>query len=506
MSIIDKIFHGLHNSRISTKIMLTYVAAFAVLVFATNILAWGAMSYGMYHQAETSLEQSMENIRELLETIEQNRDIDVNSIRDPLTPGVVLRAVDADGEIFFDTDPRYPSINEIGAGKSANPPIWSNSSMDVSEINNAVIYCSQMKFTYRSMSMRLYFYRTIIADALFFERLRSILLAIALAGLIVAAASGYAVSQRILKPISEMTRTAHDIAIENMGRRLDVAPVEDELTELAKTFNSMLDRLQAGIAQQQRFVSDASHELRTPATVIRGYSDLLARWGSRDPEILKEGIEAIQSESENMQQLIEQLLFLARADQRRQPLKPEMLELSKIVNEVVHSLELVTKEHTLELRQNDAGTIFADKVTIKQMLRIFLDNAIKYTPKGGRITVESVRQVDRIRLSVSDTGIGIAPENQKKVFDRFFRVDTSHSKREISGTGLGLSIASWIAEQHDITIELESALGKGTTITVAIPLQPDADEFIDEPDSEPMNIAATTDEHEEQKNDLRFSA
>ncbi len=506
MNIIDKIFHGLHNSRISTKIMLTYVAAFAVLIFATNLLAWGAMSYGMYHQAETSLEHSMANIRELLETIEQNRDIDVNSIRDPLTPGVVLRAVDANGEIFFDTDPRYPSINEINAGKLSNPPIWSNSSMEIAELNNAVVYCSQMKFTYRSMSMRLYFYRTIIADVLFFDRLRSILLVIALTGLIVAAASGYEVSQRILKPISEMTRTAHEIAIENMDKRLEVAPVEDELTELAKTFNSMLDRLQAGLAQQQRFVSDASHELRTPATVIRGYSDLLARWGSHDPEILKEGIEAIQSESENMQQLIEQLLFLARADQRRQPLKPEMLELSKIVNDVVNSLEIVTNNHTLELIKNDSGTIFADKVTIKQMLRIFIDNAIKYTPKGGRITVNSVRQVDKIKLSVADTGIGIAPENQKKVFDRFFRVDTSHTKREVSGTGLGLSIASWIAEQHDITIELESELGKGTTITAVIPLQPDADEFIDEPESEPMSFTATTDENEEQKNDLRFSA
>ena len=504
MSIIDKIFHGLHNSRISTKIMLTYVAAFAVLVFATNLLAWGAMSYGMYHQAEDALNESMTNIRELLETIEQNRDIDVNSIRDPLTTGVVLRAVADNGEIFFDTDPRYPSIGELDVRKMSNPPIWSNSTMEVAEFDNAIIYCAQMKFTYRSMSMRLYFYRTIIADVMFFDRLQRILTAIAIAGLIVAAASGYAVSQRILRPISEMTRTAHDIAIENMGRRLEVAPVEDELTELAKTFNSMLDRLQAGIVQQQRFVSDASHELRTPATVIRGYSDLLARWGSRDPEILNEGIETIRSESENMQQLIEQLLFLARADQRRQPLKPEMLELSKIVADVVHSLKPVTKEHTLELLKNDSGTILADKVTIKQMLRIFLDNAIKYTPKGGRITVESVRLVDKIRLSVTDTGIGIAPENQKKVFDRFFRVDTSHSKREISGTGLGLSIASWIADQHDITIELDSELGRGTTIMVLIPLQPDADEFIDEPTSTPMNFSVT-EEHED-SNDLRFSS
>lgn len=508
MSIIDRIFRSLHNSRISTKIMIIYVAAFAALIFATNLLAWAAMSYGMYHQAEQSLMFSMNNTRELLETLEQNLDIDSNSIRDPLTPGVVLRVVDGNGEVFLDTDPRYTSIDTFNGNVIDDPPFWSNEDMLVAEIGNALVCSSQMQFTHGSMTMDLYFFRTITSDVMLFERLRNILLAIAAIGLILAAGSGYVVSKRILKPISDMTKTAHNIAIENMDSRIETPPVEDELTELAKTFNNMLDRLQAGIAQQQRFVSDASHELRTPATVIRGYSDLLARWGSRDPEILKEGIEAIQSESENMQQLIEQLLFLARADQRRQPLKMEMLELSKIVGDVVNSLEIVTHTHTLELVKNDNGTIFADKVTIKQMLRIFIDNAIKYTPKGGKITVRSERAVDKIKLSVSDTGIGIAPENQKKVFERFFRVDTSHTKREVSGTGLGLSIASWIAEQHNITIDLDSELGKGTTITVAIPLQPDADEFIDEPDNSPNDFFAGGGDNDDRhdQNDLRFSA
>ena len=507
MSIIDKIFRSLHNSRISTKIMIIYVTAFAALIFATNLLAWAAMSYGMYHQAEHSLEFSMENTRQLLEDIEQNINLNTDSVRDPLTPGVVLRVVDANGEVFIDTDPRYSSLETFDSCVLDNPPFWNNEDMSIAEIGNALVCRSQMQFTHGNTTMNLYFFRTITSDVMLFEKLRNILLAIAFVGLIAAAASGYVVSKRILKPISDMTKTAHNIAIENMDSRIETNPVEDELTELAKTFNNMLDRLQAGIAQQQRFVSDASHELRTPATVIRGYSDLLARWGSRDPEILKEGIEAINAESENMQQLIEQLLFLARADQRRQPLKMEMLELSKIVGDVVNSLELVTQTHTLELVKNDNGTIFADKVTIKQMLRIFIDNAIKYTPKGGRITVRSERAVDKIRLSVTDTGIGIAPENQKKVFDRFFRVDTSHTKREVSGTGLGLSIASWIAEQHNISIDLESELGKGTTITVSIPLQPDVDEFIDEPDAAPTNFFAGEDgDDRHDQNDLRFSA
>ena len=252
-----------------------------------------------------------------------------------------------------------------------------------------------------------------------------------------------------------------------MTDRIPVNPVNDELNDLAKTFNNMLDRLQVGITQQQRFVSDASHELRTPATVIRGYSDVLMRWGAKDPDILQESIEAIHSEAENMQQLIEQLLFLARSDQKRQPLNMERLELSEIVEDVFHKTRQVTHTHEIKMINNDEASIFADKITIRQMLRIFLDNAIKYTPEGGTVTINSIKGDRCIKLSVSDTGIGIAPENQQKIFERFYRVNASHSKQEASGTGLGLSIAKWIADQHNSKIEVESELDKGTTISVS---------------------------------------
>lgn len=267
-----------------------------------------------------------------------------------------------------------------------------------------------------------------------------------------------------------MTKTAQDIAIENMNTRIPVHPANDELTALANTFNDMLNRLQVGITQQQQFVSNASHELRTPVTVIRGYSDVLARWGANDPEIFKESVEAIQSETENMQQLIEQLLFLARSDQNRQPLNMQPLELSELVEDVFHKMQKTTHTHTIKMLRNEEATILADKVTLRQMLRIFLENAVKYTPNGGTITVDSAKDGDFIKLSVSDTGIGIAKEHQSKIFDRFFRVNASGSEHNVSGTGLGLSIAKWVAEQHKCKIELSSELGKGTTISVIIPI------------------------------------
>ena len=414
---------------------------------------------------------SKNNTLEMLRQIEANINIDINSIRQPLTPSVVLRVVDSKGNVFIDTDSRYPSIEKFYECKVKSPPFFANSDMEVARIGNATLYMAKMNFTHEDETVTLYFMRTITAENKLFSHLLDLMILIDIIGMTLAVGTGYVISRKILNPISTMTKTAQNIAIENMSSRIPTAPVKDELTELAKTFNNMLDRLQVGIAQQQRFVSDASHELRTPATVIKGYSDLLSRWGASDPEILKESIDAINSEAENMQQLIEQLLFLARADQNRQPLKMELFELSSVVADIMNKMELVNTTHTIKLLQNDESIIFGDKVTIRQMLRIFLDNAVKYTPTGGTITLSSVKiDGDKIKISVADNGIGIAPEDQKKVFERFYRVDTSHTKMEISGTGLGLSIAAWIAEQHNFKIELESELEKGTTINVIIPL------------------------------------
>ena len=249
----------------------------------------------------------------------------------------------------------------------------------------------------------------------------------------------------------------------------------------------MLDGIQKGFRQQQRFVSDASHELRTPVTVIKGYSDMLARWGSQDEEALREGLEAIRSEAVDMQELIEKLLFLARADQKRQIMHKEPLDMEPLVEDVFRKLELTDKEHSHVLEVNEPATVLADKVAMKQMLRIFLENAVKYTPAGGRISLSAqlvqlkekeaqkepaVLGQQVLKITISDTGIGIPAEAQDKIFDRFYRVDTSRSRQEgtVGGTGLGLSIASWIAREHNMDIQVESQVGQGTSFMVYIPV------------------------------------
>ncbi len=463
------LLHAIRNARISTKI----TAVYAVILFILLVIGMGAMAlgvyYAFYHQAEVAIGISE---RQTVEKIEGGADFTPNFWDDdPVLPGVVLRVTDITGRVVFENDAHFPSLPDIEENTRIRPPFWADQSMAVADIGNSTIYHATVDVMHGGSIYTLHFLRTITAESAFLKDMQRFLLLLTAAGFLVALGAGYFLSRRVLRPIRTMMATAREIEVEDMSRRIAPAPAHDELHELAVTFNHMLDRLQQGFSQQQRFVSDASHELRTPVTVILGYSDLLARWGQTDGEVLKEGISSIRSEAENMQQLIEKLLFLARADQKRQVLHKENLELSELVEDVMRKMKLVTKQHTVTLEKNESGTIYADPVMMRQMMRIFLENSAKYTPDGGHITASCVRHGKYMLLSLGDDGIGIAPEEQSKVFERFYRVDTSRTKAEgVSGTGLGLSIAVWIAEQHDIRITMDSALGKGTTIHLAIPL------------------------------------
>ena len=171
-----------------------------------------------------------------------------------------------------------------------------------------------------------------------------------------------------------------------------------------------------------------------------------------------------------MQQLIEKLLFLARADQKRQAVNKEAVEFSELLADTMEKMQTVTTSHEVTLGRNDHAVVSADPVLLRQLLRIFLENSVKYTPPGGHIHAYSILSDDgkTITVTLTDNGIGIAPEHQARIFDRFYRVDSSRTK-ETGGSGLGLSIARWIAERHDIKIALRSAVDEGTTITLSIP-------------------------------------
>lgn len=269
----------------------------------------------------------------------------------------------------------------------------------------------------------------------------------------------------MLRPIDNMTNTAKSISANHLDRRLDVIESHDELKELAETFNEMLDRLQKSYEQQKQFVSDASHELRTPIAVIQGYANMLNRWGKEDKAVLEESITAINSEALNMKDLVEKLLFLARADKQTQKLQKSEFYLNDLVEEIAKETKMIDNKHDFICERNDTVQIFADRALIKQALRIFIDNSIKYTPEGGTIKINSISNPNGLTISIEDTGIGIAKEDLPKVFHRFYRCDKSRT-RNTGGTGLGLSIAKWIIDNHNGAIEIESTINQGTKITI----------------------------------------
>ena len=255
----------------------------------------------------------------------------------------------------------------------------------------------------------------------------------------------------------------------HLDSRIDLPPTQKELRSLAQSINEMMDRVNQAYSAQMRFVSDASHELRTPIAVIQGYAALLDRWGKTDPEALQESIDAIRGEAASMERLVEQLLFLARGDNDSQPVKMEPLDLTDLAGEVLREEEMIHPERIFLPRWGeDPVSIDADPGLIKQLLRILMDNSLKYSPEEGRIYLRVTQTGDFVRLTVQDEGIGIPPEGISHIFERFYRTDRSRD-RKAGGTGLGLSIAKWIVEHHGGWFEVVSRPDVGTRITAVLP-------------------------------------
>ena len=276
-----------------------------------------------------------------------------------------------------------------------------------------------------------------------------------------------------LRPLRDLADAA--LKMENAIDMLSPADEDEkldtgyaELAGLETAINKLMTRMRDSYRQQARFVSDASHELRTPISVIRGYADMLDRWGKTDEKILEESIEAIKDESESMQHLVEQLLFLARGDSGRTPLNISDFDMTAMMKEVYEESVMIDKNH--EYLFEDGGEIPAsgDISLIKQAARILIENASKYTPEGGEIKLRSLASDGHPAFSVQDSGIGISESDIPYIFDRFYRADDSRSK-QTGGSGLGLAIAKWIIERHGGRFEVISRKDIGTRITVILP-------------------------------------
>ncbi|WP_405079037.1 ATP-binding protein [Paenibacillus chitinolyticus] len=283
---------------------------------------------------------------------------------------------------------------------------------------------------------------------------------------------GVYLSRWILRPISGMVRTMEQIEKSLAFHRIPLSEgSKDELGALAATFNRMIDRLEENFVRQQQFVSDASHELKTPLTIIEGYANMLRRWGLKDEAKGKEAVESIHSEAVRMKQMTQQLLDLASSEQER-ILKVENVELVTVCEQTAR---LLSKTHRREIEVISSSkeiTAEVDASTVNQLLLILLDNAIKYSKDKIELHVsektDPVSGKHGVEIRVKDYGIGIPQEELSRVFERFYRVDSSRH-RKTGGTGLGLAIAKNMIRHHGGTIDLASEVNAGTEVIVFIP-------------------------------------
>lgn len=288
-------------------------------------------------------------------------------------------------------------------------------------------------------------------------------------GMLLSLAVGSYMSHESFKPINNMRRSVQSIRAENMHDRIRVPNTGDELTDLGNTFNSLLDRMESAYTKQSKFVSDASHELRTPLTVIKGYVELLDRWGKADPEILEEGITAIREETDNMNNLVENLLFIAKGENRKLNVVPKHFELLALIAEVSQETQMNHPAMQIEY-QGDSVDIEADRKMIKQLLRVFIENSVKFTPEDGTIRISLFSDQQEAILKIWDNGEGIAIKDIDRVFERFYVADKARTKDK-AGSGLGLSIAKWIVDVHKGSITLDSRAGEYTEFSVRLPLK-----------------------------------
>jgi signal transduction histidine kinase len=296
-----------------------------------------------------------------------------------------------------------------------------------------------------------------------------------LLGVLAAVGIGYLAARNALRPLEQMTEAATQITrADDLSKRIPLdTPPTGEVGRLVLAFNETLERLERLFETQRRFLTDVSHELRTPLTTIRGNVDLIRRMGIADDVSL----DAVASEADRMTRMVSDLLFLAQAETGKLPLAREEVELDTLMLEAFQQAKILAGGVVeVKIAREDQARVEGDKDRLMQVFLNLVANAIEHSDPGGVVMFDLVCEGKWAKLSVTDTGPGIAEEEQQKVFERFYRSDRSRARKEHGGVGLGLSIAHWIVRSHGGRIEVASVVGEGTTFSMWLPRTRGADE------------------------------
>jgi heavy metal sensor kinase len=452
------------------RLAIWYFLSLASILGVVAVGSWFAMRASLYHAVDEVLKQRLPGVQEFLEghagmtPAELNEELEESS--NLSVGGGLFRIYNANGQLVYESARLAAQhlVVETLQGPGKGVRFW-NEGRHKSSFRLALqqVHVRGKNFTIE-VAEPLRFYDRALHH---FEELlwRSLPLLVVFATL-----GGYWISRRALAPVDRITHDARAISASNLSARLAVPPAKDELQRLSQTLNQMLDRIESSFTRVRQFTADASHELRTPLTLIQTAAEFsLRRYRSR--EELLDAMQKILRETKRTTQLVNNLLFLARTDAAAAAFEPGIVDLTLLLADLQDEALMLAAARQIavsfELPAAAVG-VKGDEPSLSRLLLILIDNAIKYTPPGGRVSIELRSETDAAVIVVRDTGIGIAKHDLPLIFDRFWRADKVRS-REMGGTGLGLSIAQWIVEQHAGVLEVQSELGAGSSFSVRLP-------------------------------------
>jgi heavy metal sensor kinase len=456
---------------IGMRLTLWYLAIFALAQIVFGAGMWFLLRHHLYDLVDDSLEGQVEDLKNFMEA--QKKDASIAKLQEEVGEtyllehsGDYLELYAEHGELLYRSAflQKHP-VTLVASGRHAG-----------AVSRNFRIDHHPFRFTLTQLEANGHIYTATIGvptddEVETLDLFRSYLLAFAPMLFLVAAGGGYWLSRRALSPVDAIVSTAREIGGANLSSRLQPLDTGDELQRLSDTLNEMLARIEKAFLRITEFTADASHELRTPVSLIRTEAELALR-RSRGEAEYKESLRHILLEAERTTTLIEQLLAMARADAGRETLHMQPVDLRETLRSVAQSWRQVADIRNLQFSANlinHDSFVMGDSLALRRLADILLDNAFKYTQSSGSVQLSLVQSRDRVVMTVKDSGLGIAEEDKARIFERFYRVDKARS-REQGGTGLGLAIAQWIVTQHRGTIAVESQLGHGSVFRVELPM------------------------------------
>lgn len=447
---------------IGKKITLLYAGIFSVALILTCLFIFTNM---WYYYRDNSKRELLETMSRIEDFIEGDGEVTVESINKLIGDRKIEAriVINSGTDIHADTNPGM----DPGSTKSKGDKMVFKSYKFMGE---KYLYCEKT-IEYRGNTYIIQAFRLSESENKILSFLAFVFVGINILGIIGAYLVGVLISKRFLKPVTDITATAEKISISDLNLRIDVPEADDEIRKLALTFNDMIHRLEVSFENQKQFISDASHEFRTPIAVIQGYASLLSRWGKKDPEVLDEAISSIKTETDYMSGMINQLLCLARGERDADKAPKMLFSLNDLIADILKDFDVLDTDTEITFDEKSRFDIFANESSIRQLIQIFIENAIKYgdSEKGKKVAISLYPDPNNDPvIEIADNGIGISQEDLPRIFERFYRGDKSRNK-EISGTGLGLSIAKSIVDNHGGKITAESKLGEGTRFRITLP-------------------------------------